>query len=327
MGSIRPIRLYLLLSGCVVLSLTSWSQTSSLATIRKLFEARHFESAKSQLSIISKDSKEYPEALDLFGRIAVEERSYDLSIQMFERAIAENPHVAEYHNWLGVMYGVIAMSSNPIRQAYYAPKIRNQFEEAAGLDPENLQTQWGLINYYTKAPGFLGGSWEKALICAGVISKQDRIQGLRALGFIHAEQGKDSVAEKELMEAFDAEPDNWENTFALAQFYFGKKMFERTVALYQSYMERHPQNMIVAFHLGATSARSGIAMDRGIRCLTHYLSYIPHPNEPAHSDAHMNLGLLYEKKGQRELARKCFLASLKIEPGLKEAREGLSRVN
>lgn len=327
MGSMRPIRLFFLLSGCVAFSLTSRSQTPSLSAIHKLFEARQFDAAKSQLSTIGKDSKEYPEALYYFGRIAVEERDYDLSIEMFEKAIAANPRVAEYHNWLGVMYGLVAMSSNPIRQAYYAPKIRNQFEEAARLDPGNLQTQWGLINYYIKAPGFLGGSWEKALMCAGVISKHDRIQGLRALGFIHAEQGKNSLAEKELTEALHAEPSNWDNTFALAEFYFGKKMFERAVALYQSYMERHPEHMIVAFHLGAASARSGIAVDRGINCLMHYLTYTPHPNEPAHSDAHLNLGLLYEKKGQRELARKCFLTSLILEPGLKEAREGLSRVN
>lgn len=327
MGSIRPIRLFFLLSGCVALSLTSWSQTQSLATIRKWFEVRNFTAAKAQLSTISKDSNEYPEALYFFGRIAVEERDYGLSIEMFEKAIAANPHVAEYHNWLGVMYGVVAMSSNPIRQAYYAPKIRNQFEESARLDPENLQTQWGLINYYTKAPGFLGGSWEKALMCAGVISKHDRIQGLRALGFIHAEQGKNSLAEKELTEALRAEPGNWENTFALAQFYFGQKQYKQAVTLYESYMAQHPQNMVIAFHLGAASARSGIAVDRGIKWLTQYLAYTPHPNEPAHSDAHLNLGLLYEKKGQRELARKCFLTSLNLEPGLKEARDGLSRVN
>jgi len=157
---------------------------SLTSTCKALFEERNFEAARKLLLTISKSNAEYSEAQYYLGRIAVEEKKYDLSVEKFEEAIEANPLVVEYHNWLGVMYGVVAMDANALRQAYLAPKIKNEFEKAAALDPDNLQTQWGLINYYVKAPGLLGGSWDKALASANVISRQDKAQGLRAFAFI-----------------------------------------------------------------------------------------------------------------------------------------------
>jgi hypothetical protein len=88
-----------------------------------------------------------------------------------------------------VLYGVVAMDANPIKQAWLAPKIKNEFEKAAALDPANIQTQWGLVHYYTKAPGFLGGSWKKALDCVKTIEKLNKAQGLCARGFVYEKQG------------------------------------------------------------------------------------------------------------------------------------------
>ncbi len=303
------------------------SQQSLIPKIRILFESRNFQKAKELLSGINKNSADYAESLYYTGRIAVEEKKYDLSVERFEEAIEVNPNNVEYHNWLGVMYGVVAMNSGKLKQAYFAPKIKNEFEKAAKLDPRNLPTQWGLVTYYCKAPGFLGGSWEKALVCADVITRHDKIQGKRAFAFIHAAQKKTDLAEKEYMEAMSADPSNCENVFALGQFYQEQKKYDKALLLYESVIFRNPRNMVALFHLGKASAESGLRTERGIACLIDYLKYTPKPNEPTHCDANLELATIYERKGDRLAARKYYQTSLNLYPEMKEAKEGLERLN
>ena len=300
---------------------------SLLPTSKVLFEERNFQKAKIVLGSIPAGSPDYSEALYYLGRIAVEEKQYDLSVQKFEEAINVNPEVAEYHNWLGVMYGVVAMGANPLRQAYLAPKIKNEFEKAASIDPDNIQTQWGLVSYYVKAPGFLGGSWDKALASAKIIARLDKPQGMRAFAFVHAAQKKTEEAEKEYKAAMLAEPVNAEHVFALAQFYEDQKKYDKAFVLYEGVIKNHPHNMVAAFHLGHASARSGHQIEKGITCLHQYLTYRPKPNEPSHSEAQLSLAMIYEKKGDKLQAKKYYESSLLLHPGMKEAREGLERVN
>ena len=303
------------------------SGQSQLSTSRTLFEERNFEKAKSILKSIPSGDADYSEALYFLGRIAVEEKQYDLSIKKFEEAIELNSRIAEYHNWLGVMYGVVAMESNPLKQAYLAPKIKNEFEEAAAIDPNNIQTQWGLINYYVKAPGFLGGSWDKALASAKIISRLDKPQGMRAFAFVHAAQKKTDEAEREYKAAILAEPTNCEHVFELAKFYEDQKKYDKAMSLYEGVIESHPQNMVAAFYIGQISANSGYHFERGIACLNQYLMYRPKPNEPTHSVAHLSLAIIYEKKGNLRTAKRYYESSLLLHPGMREAREGLERVD
>ena len=300
---------------------------SQLSTSKALFEERNFEKAKVILQSMPADQKDYAEGQYYLGRIAVEEKQYDLSVAKFEEAIELNPGVAEYHNWLGVMYGVVAIESNPLKQAYLAPRIKNEFEKAAAIDPDNIQTQWGLVNYYVKAPGFLGGSWEKALTSAKNISRLDKPQGMRAYAFVHAAQNKPDQAEKEYKSAIQAEPTNCDHVFALARFYEDQKKYDKAMGLYEGVINNYPKNMVAAFYLGQASAHSGHKIEQGIHCLQQYLLYRPKPNEPTHSVAHLSLAMIYEKKGDLPQAKKYYESSLLLHPGMREAREGLQRVN
>src|SRR5271170_2746333 len=74
-----------------------------------LFDERNYPEAEDILSQIGKGAPDYSEAQYYLGRIAVEQKAYDKSIQRFENATKAKPAVVEYHNWLGVMYGVVAM--------------------------------------------------------------------------------------------------------------------------------------------------------------------------------------------------------------------------
>ncbi len=294
---------------------------------KRLFEGSNFEELKIILVKVGRENSYFSEAQYYLRRIAVEEKDYEASIERFEEAIKENDKVAEYHNWLGVMYAVMIKDANPIKKGHLAWKIKNEFDTAVKLDPHNLQAQWGLIHYFTQAPGFMGGSWEKAFGCAKVIAQHNAAQGSRARGFIHGAQKKTELAEKEFFAATVLDPASTENAFALGHFYEENHLFVKACAVYEDLRKKNPNNKVALYYIGRLSAQNGSQFEKGLELLNEYVLYKTHPNEPSHSSAFLAMAMIYEKKGNKTMARTYYQNSLRLEPGLKEASEGLKRVN
>ncbi|GHM98754.1 hypothetical protein WSM22_02440 [Cytophagales bacterium WSM2-2] len=73
-----------------------------------------------------------------------------------------------------------------------------------------------MIHYYCKAPGFLGGSWEKAFACAELMVRLNQAHGLCARGFIYESQGKMDLAKKYYKNSLAIQPDLKEAKESLA---------------------------------------------------------------------------------------------------------------
>jgi len=71
-----------------------------------------------------------------------------------------------------------------------APKMKSAWEKAIALDPKNLDARTSLIQYYLQAPGFMGGSVEKAKEVAGQVLKLKPAEGHRQLGNIYLNEKK-----------------------------------------------------------------------------------------------------------------------------------------
>lgn len=87
---------------------------------------------------------------------------FDAAMESFEAASAAMPQNAEYQHWLGRAYGRLAEQSSWLAAMDLARKTCAAFERAYALDPNDAATIEDLIEYYTEAPPFLGGSPEKA---------------------------------------------------------------------------------------------------------------------------------------------------------------------
>jgi tetratricopeptide (TPR) repeat protein len=121
-----------------------------------------------------------PVGVFYLGRIAFEEQHYDRAIEWLEKAVQRDSGNSNYHLWLGRAYGHQAEQSAVCIQPFLAKKVKEQFEQAVALDPENLTARADLMEYYLKAPGFLGGSKEKAWQQAEEITRRDVDQGIQA---------------------------------------------------------------------------------------------------------------------------------------------------
>src|SRR6266576_189197 len=104
-----------------------------------------------------------PEALDALGKKALAAHDGEKAAEYFEKAVELKPNSAVYHFHLGEAYGNQAQKASIFGQASLAGKTKEQFLKAVELDPNQLEARSGLVDYYTMAPSFMGGSEEKAL--------------------------------------------------------------------------------------------------------------------------------------------------------------------
>lgn len=291
---------------------------------KALYESKKYEDAKKILAKVAEGNKDYAAAQYYLGRIAFDQNELDDAEDFMEEAIEANDKVADYHYWLGSIFGTMARDANVLKQGMLAPKIKNEYEKTVALDPKNMDAHWGLISFYTEAPGFMGGSFEKALNEAAAIQKLNEGDGHRAHGLVYAKQEKFAEAEKEYQLAYKVNP---AYTNPLVNFYLNRKQNDKAFTFLEEALKAQPESMIIAYQIGRTSAITGEKLDRGEQCLVKYLSYQPKTNEPSHAGAQMRLGQIYEKRNNKAEAKKRYEAALKLEPSQKDAKDGLARVS
>jgi tetratricopeptide (TPR) repeat protein len=240
-----------------------------------------------------------------------------------ERSVALEEGNAEYHLWLGRAYGSQAIRASVLKQPALARKVKREFERASQLDPDNLEARFGLIEYYLRAPGILGGSLKKADEQAREIRKRDPLQGYRAYGRL-AEQRKDfDQALREYGRAAAEFPEKAEPSYWMGAVHGRNGEYATAFAVYEKLLEKDSGQLVACYQIGQLAAVSGQQLERGEECLKLYLQRDPKPDEPSLASAHYRLGLLYDKKGSRELARREYLAALEIEPARSDARKAL----
>ncbi|CAN5177582.1 hypothetical protein BH09BAC3_BH09BAC3_00620 [soil metagenome] len=297
---------------------------SPVERAKKFYEERKPADARKILSGIDDNNKEYAEAQYYLGRISFDEKKYDDAQDFFEEAVDTNDKVADYYNWLGNTYGTIAQDANMIKQGMLAPKMKTAWEKAIALNPSLIDARTSLIQYYLQAPGFMGGSIEKAKETAKGIIPLNAAQGHLQLGNIYVKEKKIPEAEKEFLEMVKADP---AFISGLANFYLNQKQYDKAFAVCEDAIKKNPESMAYVYQLGRASAISGQRLERGEECLKRYLAYTPKSNEPSHAGATMRLAQLTEKKGNKMEAKKLFQEALKLDPSLKEAQEGLKRTS
>src|SRR6266508_6386499 len=118
--------------------------------------------------------------------------------------------------------------------------------------------------------------------------------------------------------------DKPEPYYWIGSFYERRKNYARAFEVYEQLLEKKPGEWSACYQIGRTAVVSGERLDRGVECLKLYLSHTPNLEEPSLAWAHYRLGMLYEKKRAKGLAREEYTAALSLDPALKEARKALS---
>lgn len=261
------------------------------------------------------------------GRAALSKGELDQAVALFEKAVAANPRDSDYHFWLGNAYGSQAMKANVIRQASLAKKTLAEFEKAVQLDPNKIEARFGLIDFYLRAPGFLGGGEDKAVKQAAEVKKREGLAGHRAYARIYMRQKKAELARKELVDAVREQPNNAKAHYFLGNFLLNEKNFKGAAHEYEMAIKLDAGYMPSWLRLGQAIAQSGANLPRGEEALRKYLAYKPSLDEPQHVGSWYWLGQIFEKQGKREAARSAYINAQRLAPGEKEIEAALKRVS
>lgn len=261
------------------------------------------------------------------GRAAMNRNDDDAAAALFEKAVAQNPKSAEAHYLLGSAYGSQAQKASIFGQASLASKTKDEFEKAVALDPNLLDARVGLVQFYTMAPGFMGGSYDKAFAQAQEIRKRDPLMGHRTTAFIYSHQKKVDEAKKEYFDEVKEFPKSARAHLDVGLFvYFTEKNYKTAADEYETALKLDPAYMPSYFRAGQITVFTG-NYARGEEMLRKYLTCTPKENEPSLARAHYWLGQIFEKQGKKAEAKASFATSLKLNPNQKDVAEALKRVS
>lgn len=297
--------------------------SQNLDTAIKQFNKGELTKAKSYLETVKSRSDDYEKAQYYLGRIAFDEKEYSDAIDYFKEAVDENENNADYYAWLGNAYGVYTQGVSKIRQGFLAPKIKNNYEKAVAIDPQNLDAQLGLIEYYTQAPSIVGGSIDKALETAKTILTFNKKEGYLALSNVYQIQKKYEEAEQALINLVAI--DSMYAT-SLGTFYQNREMFDKAFSFFENLQISQPENTNAIYQFGRTSALSGKRPEEGKKSLEKYMTLEIQNGSPSYAAAKMRLAMIYEKKGDKVKAKALYQESLKEDPTMQLSKDGLKRL-
>ena len=301
--------------------------SASFARAKQLFDARNWDAAKREYAALAKAAPTDVRPVLHLGRIALAQGDTEEGIKHFERCAAIDETVADCHLWLGNALGSAAMRTSKFKLPFLAKRTKREFDRAVELDPNSIDARSGVLQYYMLAPGFLGGSMDKAREQAAEIDKRSTLRGAIAYGLLADRAKNTREAEAAYQRAVTAAPDSGIGYNALVNLYVREKRWTDAFATLDRVVAHAPSETNVLLAVARVAYLSGEQLARGEDAAKHWIANPPQEASfNSQATAHLRLGNIYEKTGRKELARAEYESALRLNPKYgeaKKARDGL----
>jgi tetratricopeptide (TPR) repeat protein len=178
-----------------------------------------------------------------------------------------------------------------------------------------------------EAPWVVGGNKDEARNQVTAIEAIDPVQGHLARADFELESKKTELAEKEYREVLVAKPKRIEPYLDVMSFFVHQNKPADLEAAIQAAGPVAPNDPRLAYYRGVLGVLSNKDIPRAEEYLKSYLASTPDRSDwPSHAAAREWLGRLYEAQGKRAEAAEQYRAALQLDPGRKEARSRLEKL-
>ena len=292
---------------------------------QKQFELGTYATAITTLHSAISQSPSSAEAYYWLGRCYYEIHDYDRAVTNAEKSVALDSKNSVFHQWLGRIYGGKADRE---RSFFLARRVKREFAEAIRLDPSNIAARRDLEQFCIDAPWIVGGSKDEAREQVDAIVARDPVEGHLALA-VYDQGGikRPDLAGNEYRQVIEAKPTTLDPYFEAADFFQGEnKPSDMEVAI-QAASQVSPKDPRLSYYRAVADVLSGQDLARADEYLKSYLASTPDRSDwPSHASAREWLGRLYETQGRRADAAEQYRAALQLDPGRREARSRLERL-
>lgn len=329
-----------------------------------LIEQQHYKQARRMLEQRLRQNSKDSKATELLAKIDLEGKRNDDVIKMIQPLLAQAPNNAEYHIILADAYGQKASAENAgtFERMRSGRTMKKEGDTALSLDPKNVDALQGMIEFHLQAPGIVGGDKKKADEYADRLVAIDPVKGNFKKAEIAAQQKREDQVEVSYQKALAANPTSYDAMVRLGGFYAGEKhrdyeksdkylrqalqidpgrsgayaVLAQTLVLRERWTDLDqlldraeracPEDFSYYFQAGRVLLTTGKDNERAERFFRKYVTQEPEVGRPSWAQAHWRLGLVLEKQGKKDQARKEIETALKLDPELKAAEKDLKRV-
>jgi tetratricopeptide (TPR) repeat protein len=259
------------------------------------------------------------------GRSQLDSNKADAAVKSFERAVKADEKNSDAHLWLARAVGTVAGNANVLRQPFLAKRAKSEFDKAAELDPNSVGAREGLMQFYLRAPGVMGGSINKAREEAAKIAQLNPYRGHFAANQIANNQKDLAAAEKNWRAFYAAYPDSVNPMTNLTAFLINNGRAEEAWPVVEKFLARHPDNVLGQWWFVRTSAATGKQMDKAEQFARTLLA-IPAGQSPrvANDALHFRLGEIHAKRGDKAKAKAEYEEALRVNPKHEGAKKALA---
>lgn len=262
-----------------------------------LFKQGRYAEAKTTLGkAVAADPKDATAKAYLALSSSNFDRDYDKSVELLEEAVRLEPQRSEFHQWLGSEYGSKAATSSLFKAPGFAKKCGAEMVRAVELDPKDLGAREALMQFYLQAPGFMGGSVDRAREQATAIAKLDPCRGFMAEASIALRAKDTAKAEALYRQAISAAPDRGLPYNGLAYLLLGAKRTDEALVVFEQYVKAAPSDP----NAHDSRAEGLLAAGRVDESLAEYQKALE--LDPWFAASYLGSGRCYEKKGDSRSA-------------------------
>ena len=246
----------------------------------------------------------------------------DNAIRECELAVSHAPSSSDSQMWLGRAYGFKASHANPIAALNLAIKVRNAFERAVELDPENIHAMSDLGQFYVAAPSLIGGGLDKAQALAAKMQPHFPSQAHRLLALIAEKKNDNATAEAEFISAATIGKTP-EACVDLGFFYQRHNQSAKMLDALQSAIAADHRKGPAIVDAASILTDAHLSPDLAENLLRTYLSSSAKTDDAPAFKVHVQLGDLLAQHGDPAGAHREYAAALALAPNYAPARKAM----